>query len=415
LKVVSQEAPGVAKVGVFFNVGTRDETAANNGTAQLVERLAFKGTSSRKQKQLEAEVEALGATLSSCVGQEQSCFILKSLPNDLAKGVEILGDIVSNTSFDAATFESEKKSLLKKLAGPSAPCETVFHYLHATAYQGSSLGLGSASAAGVSAASLESVKQYVSTNHVASRAVLVATGPVSHDAVVRAAEQFVGKLPTGSPKPAAARAPFTGSEVRVRDDLHPHAHYAIAVEGAPAGHEDHAALLVASAVAGNFDERFYGRKHLAANLAQEAVVNGLAHRYSSFYNTFSDTGLWGLYAVTGSDAIDDFVHEIQNSWLSLVTSGATNESGVTRARNAVLSSLASGCALSRMATTAFRTQSVESSTALAARVADVSPKDVRDVMEKYVFDKCPAVSCFGPIEQFPDYNRLRSGMYWTRM
>uniref|UniRef100_A0A672SJ13 Cytochrome b-c1 complex subunit 1, mitochondrial-like n=1 Tax=Sinocyclocheilus grahami TaxID=75366 RepID=A0A672SJ13_SINGR len=39
---------------------------------------------------------------------------------------------------------------------------------------------------------------------------------------------------------------------------------------------------------------------------------------------------------------------------------------------------------------------------------------VRDVCSKYIYDKCPAVSAVGPIEQVPDYNRMRSAMYWLR-
>uniref|UniRef100_A0A672SIX7 Cytochrome b-c1 complex subunit 1, mitochondrial-like n=1 Tax=Sinocyclocheilus grahami TaxID=75366 RepID=A0A672SIX7_SINGR len=44
----------------------------------------------------------------------------------------------------------------------------------------------------------------------------------------------------------------------------------------------------------------------------------------------------------------------------------------------------------------------------------VTPKIVRDVCSKYIYDKCPAVSAVGPIEQVPDYNRMRSAMYWLR-
>jgi len=42
------------------------------------------------------------------------------------------------------------------------------------------------------------------------------------------------------------------------------------------------------------------------------------------------------------------------------------------------------------------------------------PKMLRDVCSKYIYDKCPAVAAVGPIEQLPDYNRMRSAMYWLR-
>nr|P86201.1 RecName: Full=Cytochrome b-c1 complex subunit 1, mitochondrial; AltName: Full=Complex III subunit 1; AltName: Full=Core protein I; AltName: Full=Ubiquinol-cytochrome-c reductase complex core protein 1 [Mesocricetus auratus] len=33
---------------------------------------------------------------------------------------------------------------------------------------------------------------------------------------------------------------------------------------------------------------------------------------------------------------------------------------------------------------------------------------------RYFYDQCPAVAGYGPIEQLPDYNRIRSGMFWLR-
>lgn len=70
----------------------------------------------------------------------------------------------------------------------------------------------------------------------------------------------------------------------------------------------------------------------------------------------------------------------------------------------------------------------------------IDAQTIKEVCTKYIYDKCPAIAavgkdfstschlfkklsalsnylCFkisGPLEQLPDYNRLRSGMYWLR-
>ena len=44
----------------------------------------------------------------------------------------------------------------------------------------------------------------------------------------------------------------------------------------------------------------------------------------------------------------------------------------------------------------------------------VSASSVRDALKKYVYDRCPAVAAIGPVEQLPDYNRLRSNLVWLR-
>ncbi|XP_023376330.1 cytochrome b-c1 complex subunit 1, mitochondrial [Pteropus vampyrus] len=49
-----------------------------------------------------------------------------------------------------------------------------------------------------------------------------------------------------------------------------------------------------------------------------------------------------------------------------------------------------------------------------SRIAEVDAHAVREVCSKYFYDQCPAVAALGPIEQLPDYNRIRSGMFWLR-
>ncbi|CAB3994664.1 Mitochondrial-processing peptidase subunit beta, partial [Paramuricea clavata] len=52
---------------------------------------------------------------------------------------------------------------------------------------------------------------------------------------------------------------------------------------------------------------------------------------------------------------------------------------------------------------------------LDKRIDMIDAKTVREVATKYLYDRCVAVAAIGPVEQLPDYNRLRSGMYWTRI
>ena len=52
---------------------------------------------------------------------------------------------------------------------------------------------------------------------------------------------------------------------------------------------------------------------------------------------------------------------------------------------------------------------------LTHRIESITVKEVRDVCFKYIYDKCPVVAAVGPVEQLPDYNRLRSSMYWLRL
>lgn len=52
---------------------------------------------------------------------------------------------------------------------------------------------------------------------------------------------------------------------------------------------------------------------------------------------------------------------------------------------------------------------------LEERIEAVTVENVRDVAMKYIYDRCPAVAAVGPVENLPDYNRIRASMYWLRL
>ena len=100
LRVASENTGGeTATVGVWIDTGSRYESDANNGVAHFLEHMAFKGTSKRSQLQLETEVENMGAHLNAYTSREQTVYYAKVLKKDVPKAVEMLSDILLNSSF----------------------------------------------------------------------------------------------------------------------------------------------------------------------------------------------------------------------------------------------------------------------------------------------------------------------------
>ena len=98
---VASEATGgeTATVGVWIDTGSRYETDANNGVAHFLEHMAFKGTAKRSQLQLEMEVENMGGHLNAYTSREQTVYYAKVLKKDVPKAVELLSDILLNSTF----------------------------------------------------------------------------------------------------------------------------------------------------------------------------------------------------------------------------------------------------------------------------------------------------------------------------
>merc|ERR1712001_629158 len=99
MKIASEDSGApTATVGLWIDTGSRYETAANNGVAHFLEHMAFKGTEKRTQTQLELEVENMGAHLNAYTSREQTVFYAKCLAGDTEAAVEVLSDILTNST-----------------------------------------------------------------------------------------------------------------------------------------------------------------------------------------------------------------------------------------------------------------------------------------------------------------------------
>lgn len=266
-----------ATVGLWLDAGSRYEEPEQNGVANLLGRLIFKGTS--KRGDLESEVANLGGKLTSYTTREQTAYFATCLSKDVPKLVEILSDAVQNPKLDDAQIERVRKVLLQELevSDNNIP-EVIFNQLHATAYAGTSLGqsvIGTTE--NLKSISKSDLKNYIDNHLKSSRVVLAAAGGVEHSALVSAGQQnlnsldntFDGSVPVLSP------CRFTGSEIRLRDDSVPLAHCAIAIQTDGWNSKHALPLLVASAVVGAWDRTRANGASDSSSLARISAKDGL--------------------------------------------------------------------------------------------------------------------------------------------
>ena len=261
--------------------------------------------------------------------------------------------------------------------------------------------------------------QFVNAHYKAPRIILAAAGGVDHKQLVELAQQhlggadsgFVGEIPTLNP------CRFTGSEIRLRDDAMPLAHVAIAVEGVGWADPDNIPLMIASTIVGSWDRTLGCGPNTGSTLGRAAGTLECAHSFQSFNTCYTDTGLWGCYFVCDRMAIDEMMWQTQNEWMRLCS--VVTEQEVNRAKNILRANLLLQLDGStpicedigrQMLCYGRRIPLPE----LEARIEDVDADVVREVCNKYIYDRCPAVAGVGPVEGLPDYNRTRAQMYWLR-
>lgn len=214
--------------------------------------------------------------------------------------MDILSDILQNSKLEHAAIERERGVILREQEEVDKQLEeVVFDHLHATAFQEQPLGrtiLGPKE--NIASIQREDLEGYIKQNYTADRMVLVGSGGIPHQELVKLAEKHFSSLPTEPPTArsysiaaAQKRKPdFIGSEVRIRDDTIPTANIAIAVEGVSWKDDDYFTGLVTQAIVGNWDRAMGNSPYLGSKLSTFVHENKLANSFMSFSTSYSDTG-----------------------------------------------------------------------------------------------------------------------------
>src|SRR6202000_21698 len=117
LTIVTDPMPQLESValGVWVDCGARNETKPLMGISHMLEHMAFKGTEPRSARDIAEEIEAVGGFLNAYTSREQTAFHARILKADVPLSIDILGDILTEPTFDQAELERERQVVLQEL------------------------------------------------------------------------------------------------------------------------------------------------------------------------------------------------------------------------------------------------------------------------------------------------------------
>jgi predicted Zn-dependent peptidase len=324
LTIVTDTMPHLqtAALGVWVGSGSRDERPDEHGISHLLEHMAFKGTKRRTARQIAEEIEAVGGDINAATSFETTAYFASVLKSDMPLAVDVLSDILSNPTFDAAELKREQNVIVQEIgATEDAPDDLVFDYLQAMSFPDQPMGrpiLGTPET--VCSFQGGNLRTYLARNYRAPDMVVAATGAVDHGAVVAEVERRFGYF-DGPAAPLPASAHFGGGVKLEARDLE-QVHIALALEGLPQRNDALFSLQVFAIVLGG---------GMSSRLFQEVrEKRGLCYSISAFHAPYADTGMFGIYA--GTDAGD--VTELMRVAVDEMAAAAANinEDEVARAK-----------------------------------------------------------------------------------
>jgi predicted Zn-dependent peptidase len=329
VRILSERVPGArsATVGYWVAVGSRDETPSTYGSTHFLEHLLFKGTTTRSALDIAVSFDAVGGEHNAMTAKEYTCYYAKIQDRDLPMAIEVISDMLTSSLLDPAEFETERGVILEELAMADddpgdVTSERFFEAVLGDHPLGRPIG---GSPETIAAATRDSVWNHYRANYRAQDLVITVAGAVDHDELVagvtaalrRADWNLDAQATPVSRRNATGDLIERGSSLAVVQRPIEQANILLGVEGLAASDPRRATLAVLNSVLGG---------GMSSRLFQEIrEKRGLAYSVYSFSPSYSDAGLFGIYAGCSPSKAGQVTELMLSEFRKLATTGVTAE------------------------------------------------------------------------------------------
>jgi predicted Zn-dependent peptidase len=365
-------------LGVWVDTGARHERPDEHGLSHLLEHMAFKGTTTRSTRDIAEEIEAVGGELNAATGLESTAYFARVLKGDEPVALELIADILQNSTFADEELEKEREVILQEIAGTQdSPDDIVFDLVHDAAFPEQAAGrtiLGTPQS--VRSISRSKLKDFLSERYHPRGMVISGAGAIRHEDAVRHAEALFGGLSNGGPG-SEEPATYMGG-VRFSNRKFEQAHLVLGFEAPSYREPEFFAAQVFSGLLGG---------GMSSRLFQEVRERrGLCYAIYSTAWGLKDTGLFAVHAATGAGMVGELIDVVSDEIDRMAAEGPV-EAEVARAKAQLKAGLmmsleSSSARAEQLARQILLHGRVLSTADIVASVDRVSADDVRQIARR---------------------------------
>jgi predicted Zn-dependent peptidase len=411
LRIVTEEVPSVrsAAIGIWVNVGSRDETPAVAGASHFLEHLLFKGTTRRNALEISATIEAVGGEMNAFTSKEYTCFYARVIDTDLPMAIDVVSDLITSSIVSALDVDAERKVVLEEIAMRDDDPSDLVHDLYAETYYGNTtLGrpiLGTIQS--IKEMSRSSVFNYYKKKYLPQDLVVAVAGNIKHKRVVAMVEEALSRdnflnvkgAPQIRPNTPVKTKPMQSVGLLTRKTEQAHMFYGM--EGVARSDERRFAMgVLASALGGGMSSRLF---------QEIREKRGLAYSVYAYAQQFAGSGQIGFYAGCNPTKAIEVVEIIREVLADVAENGMSHEE-IERAKGAVRGSLVlsqedSASRMSRIGKNEIVYGQVMGFDDILKAIARVNPSDVREIASEYL-TKSPTLALVGPFKNEAKFEKV---------
>ncbi len=290
IRVLTKNMPYTRSVsmGVWVNVGARDEAASESGLSHFIEHMIFKGTRKRSAYQIAKEFDAIGGQTNAFTTMENTCYYARVIDSQMETMVDILSDIFVNSIFDSGEVDKERPVILQEIGMVEDSPDELIHMLSGRNFWGENpLGrsiLGTPE--NVARFDAQTIENFFHRLYQPDRIVISAAGNLDHDRLV----EMIGPVfETIKPSNGFPRriTPGICSVVDLNHRALEQMHICLSARGLSiTDPRRYAGSLLNTILGGNMSSRLF---------QEIRERRGLAYAVYSFISSHVDTGMFGFY------------------------------------------------------------------------------------------------------------------------
>jgi predicted Zn-dependent peptidase len=397
--------PGLrsATIGIWLRRGSRHETEAENGICHFIEHAVFKGTKRRTALDIAVESDRLGGNLDAFTMHEMTGFTMKVADRGVEKAFDLVSDMLLSPRFEREDLEREQRVIIEEMKMvEDTPDEFLGELFNAAYFPGHPLGRPiEGTEATVSSFDRDRTADFHAREFVPRNMVLAAAGSINHDQLVEMAAKAFQHLKAqagsssdgahyvGAPKPAA---PILIERKRELEQ----AHLLIAAPWMDARHDDRfTGSLLANVIGGTTSSRLW------QSIREE---RGLAYAVGAGASSYSDAGIFHIYAGTSPEQLDEVV-DLSLAELRRVVREGVTEYELRLAKDQTVSSILLGLESSNVRAGALARQEIMHGRRITPdeiirRLEEVTVEDIRRVAREYFTSEAMSLAALGNLNGF---------------
>ena len=399
-------------LGVWVNAGSVFETEENAGISHFIEHMLFKGTETRSASDIAAETDAIGANLNAFTAKECTCFHIKALDEDLALAVEMLSDILQNSTLETEQMDRERGVVLEEIAmTEDSPEDIVFDRASEQLFKGTPIEseiLGAEKT--VAAMQREDLLGYMQRYYTAENIVIAVAGSFERETLLSLLERYFSDVPHGERHDAPTVSIKEGFRTAlVKKDVE-QINLCLALPGAALGTDQYYAQAVLSnALGGSMSSRLF---------QQIREERGLAYSVYSYPMAYRGAGSLCFYAGCTEGQAKEVLSLMLGEFEDVKRDGISEEEFV-RARQQLkgsyLLSMESTMAhMSALGKTALLLDKEYDLDGTLNRIERVTQDEVRCAAESLFSPEAAAFCAVGRLDGIGDTLKMTAEDWWKR-